>query len=385
MNIRQPIIAAAFLLLTGCKGCQETTLSSTIEDTGEIFASDWGSWLSMDIMPDGSPAIAYYDATAGALGFAIANIDDDGDVTWSREEVDGYVNADGLDSGDRGKYASMKIAADGTVWIVYQDVALKTLRYAVRGDGGWNSDIADIGGGSSSDSGHFASLALDSDGNPVAVHFDQKQSNLRIARWIGSGFTAEVLAEGEAYEPADTGSEAMEAQVGEFSKIVISGGIEYVAYYDRAHGDLKLSWGTSGSHSIETIDTEGDVGQWPDLLIDSGTIHIAYHNVTDQNLRYAFGEPGSWTAATIDNSEYVGADTDIFLDPGPGSVSMAYFDGRNHDMKLAWQSGSEWNLDTVAGSEGALGFHNEVATSGAVSYAACYDYTNRKVWFSKLD
>jgi hypothetical protein len=384
MNLRLPIHAAAFMLISGCNGCKSDVNIIPPEDTGEPFDADWGSWLSMDVMPDGSPAIAYYDATEGGLGFAIATIDEDGAVSWTREEVDGYLNEDNLDTGDRGKYASMKVAADGTVWIVYQDVALKTLRYAVRGDGGWTTGIADVGGGSSSDAGYFASLALDGDGNPVAVHYDQKQHNLRITRWIGSGFTAEVLAEGEDYVPTDTGSEAVDAQVGEFSKIVISGGIEYVAYYDRAFGDLKLSWGTSGSHSIETIDTEGDVGQWPDLLISSGTIHISYHDVGNQDLKYAYGEPGSWTTAAIDSGDYVGADSDIFLDPVSGSVSFAYFDGRNNDMKLAWQSSGTWNLDRVVGSEGALGFHNEVVTSGAVTYAACYDYTNRKLWFSAL-
>ncbi|MDG1483076.1 MAG: hypothetical protein P8R54_26040 [Myxococcota bacterium] len=385
MNLRLPIHAAAFMLISGCNGCKsDVNVASTFEDTGEPFLSDWGSWLSMDVMPDGSPAIAYYDATDGGLGFAIASIEDDGSVSWSREQVDGYLNADNLDTGDRGKYASMKIAADGTVWIAYQDVALGTLRYAVRGDGGWTSDIADIGGGSSSDAGYFASMALDADGMPVIVHYDNKQSNLRIARWIGSGFTAEVLVEGEDYVPTDTGSVGMDAQVGEFAKIVISGGIEYVAYYDRAFGDLKMSWGTSGSHSVEVIDTEGDVGQWPDLLIDGGTIHIAYHDITNQDLKYASGAPGSWSSAIVDSGDYVGADTDIFLDPASNGVSFAYFDGRNNDMKLAWQSGGEWNLDTVVGSEGALGFHNEVVTSGGVTYAACYDYTNRKLWFSVL-
>jgi hypothetical protein len=385
MNLRLPLHAVAFLFLSACNGCkQDVNINSTLEDTGEPFLNDWGSWLSMDVMPDGSPAIAYYDATDGGLGFAIATIEDDGAVSWAREEVDGYLNEDNLDTGDRGKYASMKISADGTVWIVYQDVALGTLRYAVRGDGGWTSDIADVGGGSSSDAGYFASLALDSDGNPVAVHYDNKQQNLRITRWIGSGFTAEVLAEGEDYVPTDTGSEAADAQVGEFSRIVIEGGIEYVAYYDRAFGDLKLSWGTSGSHTIETIDAGDDVGQWPDLLIDSGTIHIAYHDITNQDLKLASGEPGSWSTATVDGGDYVGADTDIYLDPASGTPSIAYFDGRNNDMKLAWQSGTEWNLDTVVGSEGALGFHNEVVTNGSITYAACYDYTNRKIWFSAL-
>ena len=114
MNLRLPIHAAAFMLISGCNGCKsDVNVASTFEDTGEPFLADWGSWLSMDVMPDGSPAIAYYDATDGGLGFAIASIEDDGSVSWEREQVDGFLNADNLDTGDRGKYASMKIAADG--------------------------------------------------------------------------------------------------------------------------------------------------------------------------------------------------------------------------------------------------------------------------------
>ncbi len=383
---RQLVFLPLLIGLTGCKGCQsENAITAQNVDTGEVFDNDWGKWLSMDTTLDGSPAIAYYDETAGAVGFAVANIREDGTVGWYREEVDGYINEDGFDSGDRGKYAAMQIAADGTVWIVYQDVALHTLRYAMRDlEGNWTSDVADIGGGSSPDAGYFASLALDGEGNPVAVHYDQGKGNLRIARWIGGSFTGEVLAEGEDYTPTDTGAETVEANVGEFAKILITGGIEYVAYYDRAAGDLKLSWGTAGAHSIETIDTDGDVGQWPDLLIDSGTIHIAYHDVTNQDLRYAWGEPGGWSTTVVDDDEYVGADTDIFLKDG--APAIAYFDGRNNNMKMAWQSGGEWMTDTVVGADGALGFFNEVVVNDAgESFAACYNYTDHTLWFSALD
>ena len=381
------VLGLMALGMTGCRGCQSDTnlIDQDPEDSAPpAFTNDFGQWLSMAAMPDGSPAITYYDATAGAVGFAIASIGDDGTVTWAREEVDGYINEDGLDSGDRGKYTSLAIAADGTAWVTYQDVGLGTLRYAQRDPqtGVWTSNVADIGGGSSSDAGYFSSLALDGSGSPVVVHYDKKQGNLRIARWIGASFTGEVLATGEPYDPGD-GTEIIDPNVGEFAQIVISGGIEYVAYYDRAWGDLRLSWGTPGAHTIETIDSTGDVGQWPDLAIADGSIYVSYHDVTSQDLRLAVGEPGRWTVETVDDGPYVGADTALFFEGGAPSV--AYFDGRNNDMKLAWQSGGAWNLDTVAGSEGALGFHNEVIVTSQGTFAACYDYTNRTLWFSAID
>jgi len=371
--------------LQGCRSCQsENTINIAETDTGDGFINDWGSWLSMSAMPDGSPAIAYYDATAEGVGFAIADFDDDGTVKWTHEEVDGYPNEDGLDVGVRGKYAAMVITNDGTPWVVYQDVALGTLRYATRdAEGVWTSDVADVGGGSSPDSGYFASLALDENGAPIAVHWDKKQGNLRIVRWIAGVPTGEVLAEGEPYKPEDPDLEGADADVGQFAKIIIEGGIEYVAYYDAAFGDLMLSYGTPGNHTVEIIDADGDVGQWPDLLINDGVLHIAYHDVGNQDLKYAMGQPGDWSIDTVDTADYVGADADIFLfNNGP---AIAYFDGQNNDMLLAQRGDKEWTVDVVTGGQGALGFHNETVFANDRHYIGCYDYTQRTLWFSTLD
>ena len=68
-----------------------------------------------------------------------------------------------------------------------------------------------------------------------------------------------------------------------------------------------------------------------------------------------------------------------------GKPQIVYFDGRNNDMKHAWQSGDGWQSRTVTEEPGALGFHNEVVISGGTTYAACYDYTNRTLWFESLD
>ena len=53
-----------------------------VEEEVEEFTNDWGQWLSMGVLPDGRPVAAFYDATEGALGFAIAELGADGSVTW---------------------------------------------------------------------------------------------------------------------------------------------------------------------------------------------------------------------------------------------------------------------------------------------------------------
>ena len=382
-------LAAALLAptLPGCKGCSKDkgTETGTIGETGTeeepYVPADWGQWLTMAATPEGNAAVAYYDRDKGALGYAEAT---PGDApTWVHEQVDGYTSSEGLDTGDRGKFASMAIADDGTRWIAYQDLLTRTLRYATRtADGDWSSGVADTGEGATPKAGAFASLALDGSGYPVVAHYDEAKARLRVAHWNGSSFSGEVVDEGEDVT-GDTGG-TVDADVGQFARLRISGGTEYIAYYDAAAGALKLAVGTSGSYDIEVVDDGGDVGQWPDMLVASdGTIHIAYHDVENQDLKYAVGTPGSWTTTTVDEGEYVGADTALFLNGNYPAI--VYFDGRNNDVKLAQNTGSDWTTDTLAGADGALGYHNEVITAAGAHYAACYDYTSRTIWFSPLD
>ena len=130
------------------------------------------------------------------------------------------------------------------------------------------------------------------------------------------------------------------------------------------------------------VDT-GNVGQWSSIAVDNGQLHIAYHDHGNQQLKYATGTPGSFNIEVLDDSEMVGADTDIFVNGT--SVSIVYFDGKNNNLKQASNNGGTWSTSTLAGAEGALGFHNELASHEGVLYGACYDYTNKTIWFSAVE
>lgn len=379
--------------LGGCKGCAGGDKSGTgaVTDTGTPadvpFTDDWGQWLTMAVMPDGRPAAAAYDRTQGALTFAIATLDSAGTPTWKHEEVDGYPDSDGLDVGDRGTYASMAINTDGTIWISFYDVKLHALRYAKGVEGGpWETGVADAGGGATPNAGLWTSLALDAKGDPVIAHYDAGKAELRVAHWGGTAFSGEVVDSGEDVT-LDSG-DTVSADVGKYARLKIANGEEYIAYYDAAAGALKLASGTSGAYSVEVVDNGGDansdVGPWPDMLVDSqGTLSIAYQDVTNQDLLFATGTPGSWTTSIVDDGEYRGADAALFLN---GSYpAIAYFDGRNNNIMLAQEAGTTWSSTTLGGDDAALGYHNEVISTGGAHYAGCYDYTNRDVWFHVLD
>jgi hypothetical protein len=388
---RATVVAVGVLgfALEGCEGCNENQLSDGTPPAEEVFDNDAGSWLSMAVTPDARPAIAYYDRDMGALGFAVGTVAADGAVTWAREEVDSYPDENLLNPGDAGKYASLAISGDGQVWIGYQDSSNGTLKYAHKADGTWEIGMADAGGGPTPDAGYWASLAFDASGAPMIAHHDAAKGNLRVARYNGSGFTGAVAAEGEAYDPPDTAADPtlVEAKVGEYADLfVASDGTEYIAYYDAAHGDLKLATGSGGSYTVTTVDdggaAGGDVGQWPSIAMDGSTLWIAYHDVGNQDLKVAHGTPGSFEVETVDDGDHVGADTAIFVDSGV--VGILYFDGFNNDMKLARQKDGGWSKETVAGDAGALGYHNESVRIDTTRYAACYDFTSRSVFFSAL-
>ncbi len=379
------ICALSVVGLEACEGCNDTQVNEVVTEGEPEFTNDAGSWLSMAVTPEGTPAVAYYDRTMDALGYAVGAIADDGTVKWTREEVDSYPDDNGLNPGDAGKYASLAIASDGQVWIAYQDASNGTMKYAHKADGTWDVAMADAGQGATPDGGYWTSLALDASGNPVAAHHDNGKGNLRVAHWNGASWTGEVAAEGEAYDPPDTAADpdTVDADVGEYARIAIaSDGTEYIAFYDRAQGDLKLATGKAGSYSVETIDSDGDVGQWPSIAFDGSTTWIAYQDAGNQDLKVAQGSPGNWSLQTVDDGDHAGADTHVFVDDG--AVGVVYFDGFNNDMKLARLRDGTWSTETVAGSTGALGYHNESVRIGSARYAGCYDFTARNIFFTAL-
>lgn len=361
-----------------CKGCQDTKISDIDTGTIEEFANNWGKWLDMDATPDGQPLIAYYDTTHGALGLATGTLRN-GSITWSHEEIDGYPNEQGLDQGDRGAYASMVVDDAGTIWITYYDASLQTLKYATRAAdvSEWTIGVADTGGGGTPDAGLFSDVTLDAQGNPVVVHYDRFRGELRVAHWNGTGFSGEVVDAGADY---DDGTEVIGADTGKFASIDIVDGLEYIAYYDVAAGNLMLAKGLTGSYSTEIVDADGNVGPWTDVAMVNGTIHISYQDVTNGALKLATGLPGNWTKQIVEQGKMIGADTAL-LNTDAGLV-IAYQDAFNNDIKLASQSGTSWTLETIGGADSALGFHNTLIEIDGAVYAACYNYTAEKVWFS---
>lgn len=362
-NVLLCMPALAGIWLVGCS-CNGDNNLNPQPDPEEAF-NDIGSWIGLDVLADGSPAVSYYDRTKGGLGFAIGTLSAES-ISWAVEEVDGYPGSDGLDPGDRGTHTDLAIASDGTAWVAYRDDSNSSLRYARRDSTGtWETGVGGSGSGASPDIGQWSSIALDASENPVISYYDAGSESLRVSHYTGTGFSAEVVDEGG---------------VGTYSDLLIADGVEYIAYYDAANGDLKLAVGTEGAYTVEVVDAEGDVGKWPSIGLLDGTFYIAYQDVTTNDLLMATGTPGSWTTELVDDSDYRGADNEtVFIG---GAPAVYTFDGYNNDLLLAEQTPDAWQIGKVAGDEAALGFHVEALNVGNEVYVASYDYTNRFLFFA---
>lgn len=396
---------APIALALGLLGCQPSEFG-IVPRPVETFAPappDHGSWLSMDLAPDNERiVIAYYDREFEGLGFATGMVDAEGAVNWLHERVDGYSDPEsGLPTGNRGKYASMKVAPDGSVWIAYQDVVRGQLRFAHR-VGGPNTWITDqIEGpdasvlGTPKGNGHWASLAINGEGKPVVAYHDADLGVLKRAV-LASIDTAEdgsasyawdtqVVQTGEGFNGLNDAGDPVtrDANVGQYARLMIRDGVEYIAYYDAGQRRLGLLEGSAGNYTQQFITPEGvNMGQWPSMMIAEGTLHIAFHDVQNQNLMVASRGAGGWRLEVADSADFVGADTEIVR--RGGTIGVVYFDGQYNNMKYAEKSGEAWTSRTLA-SEGAVGFHNEVIRRGEDFWAASYDFVSRQVFITKIE
>ena len=183
-----PVLTGVWLV--GCS-CNNNN-NITPQEPDEAF-NDIGSWLGLDTLADGSPAVSYYDRTKGGLGFAIGTLEDDS-IRWKVEEIDGYPDENGLDPGDRGTHTDLAIVSDGTAWIAYRDETNRSLRYAKRAaDGTWETGMGGSGSGASPDVGLWSSLELDASDKPVIAYYDKGGEALRISHYSDGSFTTAAI------------------------------------------------------------------------------------------------------------------------------------------------------------------------------------------------
>jgi hypothetical protein len=319
-----------------------------------------GEWASLALDASGNPQIVYWEDKSDELrrakgtGFStISTVDD-------------------TSSSDR--YASLALYS-GNARVAWYDAATskKNLMYAAENGSTWDITTVD----STGDVGKFASLALDSTGNPHIAYYDATNLRLKYAKWVGP------LPTNWAIETVPDSS----GNVGQYASLALDdSGKPHIAYYDATGKDLKYAWYDSSWH-IESVDTTGDVGQYASLkLTTSGYPCIAYYDATifptaNKDLKYAWYDSG-WHIESVDTTGDVGKFASLALD-GSSNPRIAYYNATSLDLKYASRVGTIWVVGTVDGV-GNVGQYASLALAPSFPYPmriAYYDSSAHDLYY----
>jgi len=282
---------------------------------------------SIDINPKtGSPAFTYSETdTSGDLVYAYL------DGTQWKTEVIQHGN-----TWAPGKYNSLKFTADGVPHVAYSStMAYSNLMYATRQEnGGWSLEKVDTQG-PTGDTGYNPSLAFNASGYPfIAYRTGWDHANLMFAEKNENGAWVLTTVD-DANNWGDTGHFA--------SLALDSHNNPHISYYtqnthDRSNNGLRYAYRNStGMWSLTTLSKANKVGQWSSIVVDKydQPIISSYDEVLGY-LKVAkyYNSTGTWVQRTIDTDGNVGACTSIALDPS-GNPAIAYLDYTHKALKIA--------------------------------------------------
>jgi hypothetical protein len=276
----------------------------------------------------------------------------DGTV-WKTEKIDS--------SSKTGEYASIAIAADGSLHAAYFDSGNYRLKYAVRPVGSASWSVETVGDLSGNKVGQYNSIAVDGSGSVHISYYDLDNADLKYARRVPGAATWTI-------ETIDDSGD-----VGKYSAIAVGkDGYVHISYYDASPVGLNLKYAanTTGSWSKSTPDSAGNVGLYSSIVVDAtGAVYISYYDSTNGWLKYVTGLAHGWVAPeTVDNTGNVGKYSSIALD-ADGKLHIAYYDAGNTGLKYATNittpSGAAniWTR-SVPDSSGDVGAFASVATTG---------------------
>lgn len=160
----------------------------------------------------------------------------------------------------------------------------------------------------------------------------------------------------------------------------------HVSYYDETNHNLKYACNSSGTWTIETVDSTYVEGFTSLALDSSNNPHISYYDMSNGNLKYAVKSGGIWQLETVDSTGSVGLYSSLALDSS-GNPHIGYFDGTNGDLKYAVKSGGAWQVETVD-SAGYVGYRTSLALDSSnnphISYTD-YNYGHPNIKYVYYD
>ncbi|MCP4228706.1 MAG: hypothetical protein GY771_00975, partial [bacterium] len=242
--------------------------------------------------------------------------------TVDTAEIDFYDTSIALDSNNRPH-------------ISYYDAEDGDLKYACLSKSTWFVYSVDTDG----NVGRFTSIAIDSNGNPHISYNDYTNSDLKYAYRSGRNWNITTV---------DTGDPTYQAYTGHYTSIALdSNDRPHISYYDVSNHDLKFAYWSGSSWYITSVDTVGFVGMHTSIALDSNDYpKISYHDNTNLDLKYASWEGFNWSISSIDGpNTNVMYSTSLALDSDDNPhISYTEQGGR---IKYAYWNGSEWSISPV--------------------------------------
>ena len=279
--------------------------------------------------------------------------------------------------------------------------------------GPWTIETVDNSG----DAGHLVSLALGPAGTPWMSYFAYLGGSWWIRHAVSDGWSWEAST---VYETDTKTGCALAVDPAGRAAMAFVGGESQPLYYWPFQSDLLLARAGGESWNLETVEEDGVVGLWPSLAFDPlGRPGISYQDLGNgidyndfhlRDLKYAHLGATGWDIETVEEDgggyytrlqfdaegqpaiAYCGnpdADTQsvklaIQGDYGweihvidaageceegsisarsrpQGGIGVAFYDGREEDLKYASNSGGTWRVETVEA-------HNRVGKYCSLAY-----------------
>jgi hypothetical protein len=322
-----------------------------------------GQFAALALDSDEAAHISYYDETNGSLKYAYWN-----GTQWVIQTIDS--------GGDVGLYTSIDIHESDENGdlprISYYDVTNTNLKNAYFTGTQWVIETIDNSG----DVGRFSSLKVDNDGIPHVSYYDESSASQLTLKYAYWDTKANNNAGGWVIDTVDPNfSNRANISIGSYASIAVRGSRVHIAYYDQENMDLKYANGRVGNWDVETVDDGEHVGKFNSIAVDAdGNPYISYFNEREDDLKYAYWNGEEWKKRTIDDHERVGLYTSIAIRSGKPRIS--YYDISNRSIKYASFSGSSWSLKTIYRS-GTSGLYSSIALDSRGNPHISYYYSAR--------
>ena len=347
--MRSLFIAGMGVLLA--LGARAQTITTVAVDSG---AGGFTGQYSSQAVVAGNPAFAYYNHTDTNLMFA-RNSAADGSGTWAVTTVDRVGNV--------GSYASLAVLADGTPAISYYDTTNGDLKFArnasIDGSGEWTITTVEAG----DDVGSYCSLAV-VNGKPAISYHDATNLDLKFARNSaadGSGAWTITTVEAAGEAGSHTSLAVIDGNPAiSYHHITRDFFVYGVLKY--ARNSAPDGSGTWTTVTAEFLGVSAFVGQYTSLVqMPNGNPAISYYDASNRDLKFARGSApdgsGPWTLTTVDTPDSSGVTTALAIVDGKPVISYTRSDFSNPSLKFARNSAADgsgtWTVTTIVAGSGS--------------------------------